>query len=173
MTTSYDNNPKSRLVADFYALHHSELLNFVTARLGNREESEDLVQDVMTKMLTLDAPLCAGTVKSFAYTIAANKVKDVLRRRIFRRRVEEHTVYVAERSCCAVERMAEYHETLRLLGAAMDRLTPSCARVYRMSFVDGMPSGEIAERIGVSKRTAETQLLSSRKKVRAYMRAAM
>lgn len=173
MTISTDNNQKSRLVADFYQSHHADLINFVCARLGNREESEDLVQDVAVKMLTLDAPICVATVKSFAYTIAANKVKDVLRRRIFRRHVEEHTVYVAERSCCGVERVVEYRETLRLLDKAMSRLTPSCARVYHMSFVDDMPSGEIAQEIGVSKRTVETQLLASRKKVRAFLKAAM
>lgn len=171
--TSLSHTSKSQLVADFFAQHQAELVTFVCARLGSREESEDLVQDVAVKMLTLDAPICAATVKAFAYTIAANKVKDTLRRRIFRRRMEENALYTADRVHNPVERVVEYHDALRIVGQALQTLSPSCARVYHLSFEEGVPSGEIARRLGVSKRTVESQLLASRKKVRAYVRQAM
>ena len=37
---------QQQVVANFYTVHHAELVNFATSRLGNREESEDLVHDV-------------------------------------------------------------------------------------------------------------------------------
>lgn len=162
-----------QLVANFYASHHAELVGFVCSRLGNREESEDIVQDVALKMLSLQAPINATTVKAFAYTIAANKVKDALRRRIYRRQAEDSALYEAERAYCPVEQETCYHDTLRLVGEATAHLSPSCARVFTLSLHEGLASGEIAEGLGVSKRTVETQLLTARKKVRAYVRAAI
>ena len=45
-------NNQGQMIANFYTVHHAELVNFATSRLGNREESEDLVQDVFIKMMS-------------------------------------------------------------------------------------------------------------------------
>ena len=84
------------MIANFYTVHHAELVNFATSRLGNREESEDLVQDVFIKMMSFEGIINEATIKSFAFTIAANKVKDHLRRRIFRHQLEESKKYEME-----------------------------------------------------------------------------
>lgn len=87
---------QQQVIANFYTVHHAELVNFATSRLGNREEAEDLVQDAFIKMMTFEGIINEATIKSFAYTITANKVKDVLRRRIFRHQLEESKKYEME-----------------------------------------------------------------------------
>ncbi len=160
-------------MADCYTAYRCELVNFATARLGNRQESEDLVQDVFLKMMTFEGLVCEATVKAFAFTIAANKIKDRLRRRIFRHQMEEGKRYEMELQHTDAARMAEYHDVLRVVNGSIDRLTPACAKVYRMSFFDGMTAGEIAEELQVSKRTIESQLFQSRKQMRGMMKQAM
>ena len=86
-------NNQGQMIANFYTVHHAELVNYATSRLGNREESEDLVQDVFIKMMSFEGIINEATIKSFAYTITANKVKDLLRRRIFRHKMEENAKY--------------------------------------------------------------------------------
>ena len=166
-------NNQRQLIADFYIANHAELVNFATARLGNREESEDLVQEVFIKLMDFDGMINETTVKSFAFTIAVNKIKDVLRRRIFRHQMEESKKYEMELQHSNVERVAEYHETLTIVNRSIERLSSACAKVYRMSFFDDMPVGDIAEKLNVSKRTVEAQLFTSRKQVRTMMKKVM
>ena len=164
---------QKQMIADFYIAYQAELVNFATPRLGNREESEDLVQDVFIKMMSFEGMINEATIKSFAFTIAANKIKDCLRHRIFRHKMEESTKYEMELQHSHVERMAEYHDTLRMVNDSMERLSPACAKVYRMSLFDDMTAGDIAEELNVSKRTVESQLFTSRKQVRAMLSMAM
>ena len=162
-----------QMIADFYTRHHAELVNFAISRLGNREESEDLVQDVFIKMMSFEGMINEETIKSFAFTIAANKIKDHLRRRIFRHQLEESKKYEMELQHSHAERLAEYHDTLRIVNQNVDKLSPTCAKVYRMSLFDDMTAGDIAEELQVSKRTVESQLFTSRKQMRAMMQEAM
>lgn len=166
-------NNQGQMIANFYTVHHAELVNFATSRLGNREESEDLVQDVFIKMMSYEGMINEETIKSFAFTIAANKIKDHLRRRIFRHKMEENAKYEMELQHSHVERVVEYHDTLRMVNDSMARLSPACAKVYRMSLFEDMTAGDIAQETNVSKRTVESQLFTSRKQVRAMLSRAM
>ena len=166
-------NNQGQMIANFYTVHHAELVNFATSRLGNREESEDLVQDVFIKMMSFEGMINKETIKSFAFTIAANKIKDHLRRRIFRHKMEENAKYEMELQHSHVERVVEYHDTLRMVNDSMARLSPACAKVYRMSLIEDMTAGDIALEMNVSKRTVESQLFTSRKQMRAMMQEAM
>ena len=166
-------NNQGQMIANFYTVYQAELVNFATSRLGNREEGEDLVQDVFIKMMSFEGMINEETIKSFAFTIAANKIKDHLRRRIFRHKMEENAKYEMELQHSHVERMAEYHDTLRMVNDSMARLSPACAKVYRMSLFEDMTTGDIAQEMNVSKRTVESQLFTSRKQVRAMLSMAM
>ena len=166
-------NNQGRMIANFYTVHYAELVNFAISRLGNREEGEDLVQDVFIKMMSFEGMINEETIKSFAFTIAANKIKDHLRRRIFRHQLEESKKYEMELQHSHAERLAEYHDTLRIVNQNVDKLSPTCAKVYRMSLFDDMTAGDIAEELQVSKRTVESQLFTSRKQVRTMLSRAM
>ena len=166
-------NNQGQMIANFYTVHHAELVNFATSRLGNREEGEDLVQDVFIKMMSFEGIINEATIKSFAFTIAANKIKDHLRRRIFRHKMEENAKYEMELQYSHVERVVEYYDTLRMVNDSMARLSPACAKVYRMSLFEDMTTGDIAQEMNVSKRTVESQLFTSRKQVRAMLSMAM
>lgn len=167
------NVKQGELIAKCYAVYHAELVNYAMARLGNREESEDVVQDVFVKLMDFDGLINETTIKSFAFTIAANKVKDLLRRRIFRRRMEENAKCEMELQYNSVERVAEYHETLRIVNESVERLSPARAKVYQMSLFDGMAVADIADELNVSKRTVESQLFTSRRQMRTWMSEAM
>ena len=164
---------QGQMIAHFYTAYRAELVNYTNIRLGNREESEDLVQDVFYKMMTIDGFINEVTLKSFAFTITANKIKDVPRRRIFRHQMEESKKYESQLQHTSAERMAEYHDVVRLINTNMEKLSPACAKVYRMSLFDDMSVGDICEELQVSKRTIESQLFTSRKKMRELMKEAI
>lgn len=158
---------QQQMIADFYKEYQVKLVNFAVARLGNWQEAEDLVQDVFVKLMTYDGIINKTTIRSFVFTITNHEVMNILRRRVCRHKVEENVAYEQELQHCAVE----YHDTLRMVNYCVDQLTPSCAKVYRMTLFDGKCAGEIAKELNVSKRTVESQLLTSRKKVRMMLQA--
>ena len=47
-------NNQGQMIANFYTVYQADLVNFAISRLGNREESEDLVQDVFIKMMSFE-----------------------------------------------------------------------------------------------------------------------
>lgn len=162
---------QQQMIADFYKEYQVKLVNFAVARLGNWQEAEDLVQDVFVKLMTYDGIINKTTIRSFVFTITNHEIMNILRRRACRHKVEENVAYEQELQHCAVERVVEYHDTLRMVNYCVDQLTPSCAKVYRMTLFDGKCTGEIAKELNVSKRTVESQLLTSRKKVRMMLQA--
>ena len=162
---------QQQMIADFYKENQEKLVNFAVARLGNWQEAEDLVQDVFVKLMTYDGIINETTVRSFIFTITNHEIMNILRRRACRHKVEESVMYEQELQCSAVERVVEYHDALRLVNRCVEQLTPSCAKVYRMTLFDGKCAGEIAKELNVSKRTVESQLLTSRKKIRMMLQA--
>lgn len=161
---------QQQIIAECYTAHLDEMVNYAASRLGNRQESEDLVQDIFVKMMTYEGIICKATVRAFAFTLIANKIKDLLRRRIFRARMEEHTKYEMCLQYSPAERIVDYHDRLRCLESCIDRLSPACAKVYRMNLFDDMATADIARKLNVSKRTVEAQLFTARKQVRNNMR---
>lgn len=158
-----------RLIANCYATYREELVNFAASHLGSHEEGEDLVQDAFVKMMTYEGMISETTVKSFAFTITANRVKDELRRRIFRRRMENETMCEMGLPSSSTDCQVIYHETRLHLERVITTLAPACARIYRMSLLDDMATGDIARELNISKRTAETQLNKARRQVRNCM----
>lgn len=59
-------NNQGQIIANFYTVCQAELVNFAISRLGNREESEDLVHDVFIKMMSFEGMINGATIKSFA-----------------------------------------------------------------------------------------------------------
>ncbi len=58
-------------------------------------------------------------------------------------------------------------ELVRIIDAAIDRLSPRCREVFRMSYLEDIPDKEIAARLGISVRTVENQIYTALKQLRA------
>ena len=83
----------AQLLADSYREYHRPVFLYIYYKIGNREEAEDLSQDVFLRLMEYDQMICIDTVKSFIFTIARNLVNDFLRRYY---RAQEMTSYMYE-----------------------------------------------------------------------------
>ena len=68
------------IIVDSYIEYYSRVVDFITYRINNRCEAEDLAQDVFVRLMEYKQILCEATVKHFIYTISRNIVTDYLRR---------------------------------------------------------------------------------------------
>lgn len=160
------NNLQTHIVTQTYERHHDDLVRYVNARLTNWQESEDLVQDVFVKMLQLPQMINEETSRALAYAIANNMTKDRLRRRIIAAKADAYYIHTTDTAHNNAERDMQSHEIMQAVRGGLERLSPACCKVYELSLLQDLTADEIALKLNVSKRTIESQLLTSRKKMR-------
>ena len=54
--------PDFTVIADFYTSHYEEIVAFISSRILNNEEAEDIVQNVFMRLLNTDRMITAITL---------------------------------------------------------------------------------------------------------------
>ena len=83
-----------QLIADSYERYHFSVYLYIYNKVNNKEEAEDLSQDVFVRLMDYKQMLRPDTVKFFIYTISRNLVNDYLRRYY---KKQEITSYIGRR----------------------------------------------------------------------------
>ena len=76
-----------QLITDSYKRYHLSVYLYIYNKVSNKEEAEDLAQDVFVRLLDYKQMLRPDTVKVFIYTISRNLTNDYLRVIIRNRRL--------------------------------------------------------------------------------------
>lgn len=158
------------LVADAFSSYRSQLFNYISYKIENKEDAEDLVQDTFVRLLECGKMLRKDTVKSFIFTIAHNLITDYLRR--FYKK-QEITSYMMESikpevrsfESDIIARDLEKHEK-----AVMHMLPSQRKKIYYMNRFMDMSSDDISDKLCLSKRTVENHLFLGRKEIRKYIK---
>ena len=158
------------LVADAFYSYRSQLFNYISYKIENKEDAEDLVQDTFVRLLECGKMLRKDTVKSFIFTIAHNLITDYLRR--FYKK-QEITSYMMESikpevrsfESDIIARDLEKHEK-----AVMHMLPSQRKKIYYMNRFMDMSSDDISDKLCLSKRTVENHLFLGRKEIRKYIK---
>ena len=130
-----------------YTEYRDRVLGYIRARVPNREDAEDLCEDVFLKVLRAsesydDRRSAPGT---WIYAITRNTVIDYFRRT---RPSEELPEDLAEDDLPEDELMQA--ELLDSLARALERLPEELTDVVVLHYYDRLPMTEIALRLGLS-----------------------
>lgn len=168
METNQENC--QQLITETYKKYRLQVLNYVYCKLGDRDEAEDMTQDVFVRLLNYSRMLREDTVKCFVFTIARNLVIDRLRKYYYKQ--ESLSFYMEEcgESTPDVESEVIASELQKLELRKVQMLAPCRKKVYMMSRYENMSAGDIALELNISKRTAEQHIFLGRKEVREYIR---
>ena len=163
---------KTISVEDLFRNYSDRILNYIRTKIDNREEAENLAQDVWIKLLENEVAISADTALSFVYKVASNIVNDYLRKvyvRIDAREEVERTY--TER--CPLTPIQEYmaREVAFFEARRVECLPPQRRIIYKMSRFEEMAVGDIAQTLSLSFRTVENHLRMGRKEVREYITA--
>lgn len=160
----------TQLIADSYRNYQHSVYLYIYYKIGNKEEAEDLAQDVYLRLIDYKQMLCADTVKYFIFTIARNLVNDYLRHYY---KKQEINSYLYERAITYTNETESSVIANDLAACEKYRLSmlPSRRRViYAMSRFDNKSVSDISMELNLSHRTVENHLFISRKEVREYIR---
>ncbi len=153
--------------ADFDALfrdHYPEIVRYLAARLGSREEAADVAAEVFIVALRR-APLLRWRGKpmlAWLYRVASNMAADQMRRRA---REVPAAHRVPEAATLGEDTMA----VRDALARAMRSLTPDQQLAVHLRLVEGYPFAEVGRLMGRSTGACQMLLLRAGRELRAAL----
>ncbi len=136
--------------------HAEHLINFMYYKSGNRQQSEDLMQDAYGKLWEQCSKVSIEKAKSFLFTVANN---------LFLNQVKHSKVVLkfeqrghSDRNDESPEFLLEEAEFKLKLEAAIAALPEGQREVFLMNRIDKLKYKEIAEKLGVSVKAIEKRM---------------
>ena len=134
-----------------------------------KEDAEEVVQDVFFRIWRGRADwVPAGAVRNYLYLAVRNAARDRLERAAVARRWGGRVGQVAR--AAEIESELEAAEMVAAVQRALDDLPPKRSAVCKLRLIDELSYAQIAERLGISEKTVETQLARGLKFLRERMR---
>lgn len=161
-----DESAYARLFRTWYA----PLVRFVEALLRERDEAEEVAQEVMLELWRHRATLDPERpVQSWLFRAARNRALNVLRHR----RVREAAAPTITALAGEAEAADDGTTTAELEAAvheAFADLPPRCREVFDLSRTHGLRHAEIAERLGISIKAVEAHVGRALRTMRERLR---
>lgn len=152
---------------DFDALfraHYPEIVRYLTARLGSREEADDLAAEVFLEALRRIPRLRwqGRPVLAWLYRVAGNMAADALSRR-------SRLVGMDEPPSVPVEDHADRVADREALASALASLPPEHQLVVHLRLVEGYPFAEVARLTGRSVGSCQMLVLRAARRLREQL----
>jgi len=173
----YNTNPQS-LIADIYVQYANDVKLFFLrytreARMADPMlVAEDMTQDLFLKLMGYQEMIVSDTAKSFVFTIARRMIIDDARHQYFVRKATEGLKLEQERFWQDSETL-ECKQLREMEIKKLRTMPKKMAQVYELTRFQELSAQEIADQMGISKRTVEYHLLVSRKEMRQTLRKAV
>lgn len=154
-----------RMVYDTSA---AKLLAIAQRIVGDRQEAEDIVQDVFVTLWRKAVEYQPGRAAAMAWLVAItrNRAIDRVRARGRRATVGDEAMATVVDETARADSAAEARDAARTVARALDRLDPRHAAVIRAAYLDGLSYEEIATREGVPTGTIKTWVFRGMRRMR-------
>lgn len=151
------------LETSLFQQYYGELLRFVTAKLGCREQAADVVQDTFLRVRGLKDLAGVDQPRAFLYKTALNLSIDLFRRQ--RIRAERMTPLEMTEDIPSTgarpDDAVEAKERVQLLRDAIAELPPKCRQVFLLHKFMELSHAEIAGRLGISRNMVEKHVMKA------------
>lgn len=156
-------------LVELYLSRRDTLRRVLTARLGNKDEAEDVLQELYFRLSGVELPDDIREPVGYLFKIAANLARDHRRSRL-RSQVRDGEWTKATNMMVGVDAVADtpaadkaYYAKQRVAAvrAALEELSPQCRRVFLLHKFDGLSHHEVAERLGIKRSTVEKHMTTA------------
>ena len=149
-----------------YEKYANDVLRVSYFYLGDRQQAEDVTQDVFVRLLQSTPELVEGKEKAWLLTVALNRCRDLWRENWFRRVTVGSEALERKRDPADLDEDIEKRE----LKEAIRRLPPVFRDVILLHYYQGMGITEIAAMLNVAEGTVSSRLSRARKRLEQMLK---
>lgn len=144
-----------RLLYDRYGI---KIYRFALSYLKSGLDAEELVQEVFLKLWDKRKSLNSLlNIRAFLYKVAVNTIYDFIRRK----NVEQAFLNFAEGKTTLTDETWQeiiFNDMIAQMNSLMMQMPEQRRKIFKMSKENGLSNDEIADVLGLSKRTVENQI---------------
>lgn len=167
-----------RAFNELYRTHYSPVCAYATLMLSS-DEAEDVVQDVFLNVWIHRERLDASySFRSYLLRSVYNASLNIIKRNKYatnyssnyKKEIEELGYQHYDPDTNEVIRTLYARDLNEQLHQAIESLPPKCKEVFRLSYLQEMPSKAISEKLGISLSTVENHIYSALKQLRVKLK---
>jgi RNA polymerase sigma-70 factor (ECF subfamily) len=151
---------------DLYRLYATDVLRVSYYYLGNREQAEDVTQDVFVRLIINQPELEQGREKAWLFKVALNRCRDIWRGSWFKKVVLGHPAFELYPAPDEIGIAADKYD----LAEAVSRLRPEFKEVILLFYYQGFSVTEIADMLGIAEGTVSSRLSRARNKLQEELK---
>jgi len=144
--------------------HRTEIRSFLSRRIADKAETDDLLQDVFLKALLLGRSFCTiDNPRAWLFQVARNMLIDRLRLTREQVPLPDDLIASTESSMDAVDALTQ------CLPRVLSELTAEDRAAIVLCDLNGVTQQEFAERAGISLPAAKSRVQRARRRLQARM----
>ncbi len=142
-----------------YKRYATRLLGIAMQKTGDRELSEEIIQDVFMCMYKQKNTVSQlSSVMAYLYVLLKNRILDAYRHQLVQRKYEDHLAYTATEVDYSTISTIETRDLEKQLYIEIEKLPPQCRTVFKLSRQQYLPNKEIAALLKISENTVEQHM---------------
>tara|TARA_B100001250_G_C19635468_1_gene715744 strand:+ start:403 stop:960 length:558 start_codon:yes stop_codon:yes gene_type:complete len=139
----------------FFNLHYPVMVGFAMNYLKDKDQAEELVQDVFTNVwIKAETITISNSAKSYLFTATRNACLNFLKHQ----KIEMAYANQYESPLSQSANELEYDELVGRLEKALDKIPEKCREIFELNRFEGKRYKEIAEELNLSLKTIENQM---------------
>lgn len=161
---------RDRILKRLFEDHAGSLRTFVRRRIRNRADTEDVVQEVFSRLARMDGieERIQDSGRNYLFTIANNYIVDIERKEALKRSYDEEQWHRSEDLVheAGPERIAIAVRELAALKMAIQKLKPSWRRAFVLNRFHFMSYKQVSEKMGITSKQAENYIVRALSRLR-------
>lgn len=152
-----------------YRRYWRQLFQFVYQQTGSKEETKEILQELMLSLWQNRAVSAIHNLRSFLYVAARNLVNMHFRREINLRKYREYQLMHEVFDSLGADEVVNERQLAEAIEKALEQLPTKTASIFRMNKLDAVSVKKIATEMGLSDRAVEYHLTKSMRAVKKHL----
>ncbi len=135
-----------------------------------REDAEGICQEVFIKIWEKRADIREDlSISGYLFTITKNQILKLLRSEAYALALKKYWQFTHNEASSTAEEEILTKDLEEMVMSYISQLPDKQQEVLLLKILEGLTNDEIAEKLGLSKRTVENQIYRSLKKIREFL----
>ena len=174
MQSKNQSSELDNFFSEIYRLHYGELCDYAMRFIDDRDECEEIVQDIVFKLWQQKELL--GTIKSiraYLYRSVHNRCLNYIKHELHKEKYIDKAWGELKKIELQNFEDVQNRELEEKLHGAINDLPDRCREVFMLSRFDGKKNKEISEQLGISIKAVEANITRAlgaiREKLKSYL----